>query len=1595
MNFGRVQSALNACREMAAGAAGELASAISGHAAEALTDFGPVRDRRLVWARAGRAAIEVRGLDGTPDADGKPGPKNPRVADAVRHAVAGLHGVRWAEVNEVTAQLLVAFDEHHVGVEQVLAVVRAVEEDHGAAQDSFSWSRPAHPADDAPLTATLAALAGDLAGVGAGLGVKFAGPLARALPTHPAVRVPLAIMDGFPWLRTQLERQIGPVAADVLLGVGNAAIYGISEGPARPAVDAVYRLLLVAELRARQACWAARGPELTETAARCAAQVPEAAQRPAPFPDGPVESYTARSAAGSFASAVGVLAATRDPGRAAEAINATVPKAARLGREGFAAILGRDLARRGVVCMDRSSLRRLDRVSAVVVDSAVLATGDSDLDPMAEAVLIAARGDGRRVLVTRHPALGDLVARADEMIGSDVTTRIRELQAEGEGVLLISAGDDAALDAADVGVGYQHAGPEGGACWTADIICGPGLTEMWRLLRAAESARSVSQRSVTIAASGATLGLLIATAGQVGRGRRGVSLPVSPVQAASAASLLQGAYAARRLGVTSPPAPVPRIAWHSIPADEVLRKLAAEHAGDPGDEAADAAGREPAPLWSPARLGGFEAPAGLGAVADLGRAVFAELKDPLTPVLLIGSAASALLGSAVDAALVGGVMVGNAVVGGAQRMRTERALESLLVREQQSARRVRRDHGDDAGDAPGDPEDAACDPVPAAQLRRGDWIMLRASDVVPADARLLTADALEVDESTLTGESLPVSKDPAAVESAPLAERTSMVYAGTTVVSGSAVAVVVATGEATEAGRAAAAASGTARPAAGVSARLAELTNAALPVSVAGGLAVTALGMVRGAPLRQALASGVAVAVAAVPEGLPLVATVAQLAAARRLSHRDVLVRSPRTLEALGRVDVVCFDKTGTLTEGRLEVAAVAGACDTVDPCGDQGRELLRTAARACPAGRVTHATDQAILDAAPGQADDGWELVDEMPFENSRGFAASLGRAGGRLLLAVKGAPEVVLGDCATVIPEPGSDPVPFTAERREAAAATVGRLAAEGLRVLAVAERSPGEAAGSGDLAAADLVEELTLAGFVAIADKMRPEATAVISELAESGVQPVMITGDHPATARAIARRAGLPDADDVVTGAELDGLAERERRDRVGACSVFARISPEQKVRIVSDLQRAGKAVAMVGDGSNDAAAIRLADVGIGVSARGSTAARSAADLVLVEADIGRIKDALAEGRALWRSVQDAVSILVGGNAGEITFMVLGTAFGGRSPLNTRQLLLVNMLTDMFPALAVAGTRARGGNGTAPAGQASESLLRGPLGKAIMVRGGATALGGMLAWTGGRLTGRSSRAATMGLAAVVTTQLAQTAVAGSRSPAVIGTCVASLAALAVVVNTPGVSQFFGCTPLGPVAWTIVFASSAAGTAAAVAAPRFMPALRGPEAGPEARRSPSDLRSPRPLGHRLAGAPSVLGPVAAFRPQHSKQAVERDGGDGPAGQGEHKGRERLDVAERRLADQREDDEPGAAEDGSDGVPVRAACSLLLLDQGEARGEDGGEREEGPAEPGADGLAQDPGDDRDRRAEREPDQVILQPDLAQFAWLCARQQR
>ncbi|MEU6037350.1 cation-translocating P-type ATPase [Actinomadura sp. NPDC047616] len=1449
---------------------------------------GP-RSRRRVWSCEGRACIELHG-----HAVGR-AREAVELRRAVGAAVRRLEGVNWAQVNAVTGEIMCAFDEDSLPVDRLVAVIAAVEKDHEVPDRPFPMS--AHPADRAPVTAETIALVTDCAA----FTLAATGRLTRA-PRLPGVfRMVLPWVDHQPRLRGLLESRLGPHGTDMVLAVGNAAMHGLTQEPAGLAVDVLHRVVLIAELNARRAAWLGWHPRL------CAAGLPHEsplrAERPVPLPEGPVEKAADRSALATFGGAAAVLGLTRDPGMAAGLIMATVPRAARLGRAGFAAMLDRQLSRDGVVPLDGSCYRRLDRVSAVVVDAPVLCVDDLEilsaddpstwrtaarllehdpgldgraddeglrlerledvdtegmrvrvvdadgtarggavvghrLHPLAEAVLTAARDSDARVLLTENASTAELMPLADDALDHRVplVEHVRRLQQEGHGVLVLTAADDDAALAADVGVGVVRrppAPPRGddagrlhdGAvvCWGSDLICTGGLEQAWRVMVAVRAAREASKRAVRLATGGSALGALLVVTGR----RTTAPFNLAPMHSAALVALLGGVVSARRLAARPAPQPLPRVQWHALDPRAAAEQALALRPAPPAEKPSRP--RLPIPVPLPDGVGRRA-----GMFADVARAVGHELRDPLTPVLVLGAAASAVVGSGVDAGLVGGVMAGNALISGVQRARAERALRDLLLDQRPPVRRVRVDGDRRPWD---DPLVRRCEPVPtdsvpAAELRAGDVIVLGPSDLVPADARLLAADDLEVDEASLTGESLPVTKSVEAVPGAELAERSCMLYQDTTVLTGRAYAVVVATGAATQAGRAAALAGRGAAPS-GVQAQLNELTRVALPVTGLSGALVGALGLLRGASVRQAVSSGVAVAVAAVPEGLPLVATVAQLAAARRLSRRNVLVRSSRTLGTMGRVDTLCFDKTGTLTEGRLRVTTLSGPEGEAQFDSALGRRVLTAAARACPQGSGAegprHATDRAVLDAAAAHlgGDDGWRLVHETPFEPSRGFSAATGWDGDRPTLVVKGAPEVVMERCDRVVS--GAATKALTAEGRDKSRGVVRDLAERGLRVLAVAEARP-DASRLDEGRAALNGERLTLVGFVGIADPPRRDAADAIRTLTEAGIRVVVITGDHPATAQAIAAELGVPHADRVLTGAELDRLSDRHRAARIAHTSVFARVGPEHKVRIVHALRRAGRVVAMTGDGANDAAAIRLADVGIGLSAGDSAAARSAADLILPGSDLPGITEALMEGRMLWQSVRNAVSILVGGNAGEIAFTVYGTAVGGRAPLSTRQLLLVNTLTDMMPALAVALAP--------PNGDGERPARRGPFGdplhEAIAARGFVTALGSILAWQIGRLTGRRRRAGTMGLAALVITQLAQTLQMGRHSPAVLATCAASVLVLAVVIETPGLSHFFGSVPLGPGAWAVVLGSAAVAAAVSVFGPRLLrrlPALKVP--------------------------------------------------------------------------------------------------------------------------------------------------------------------
>ncbi|MGW1957852.1 HAD-IC family P-type ATPase [Streptomyces sp. NPDC001920] len=1304
---------------------------------------------------------------------------------------------------------------------------------HGLAQLDESVEEIPHPADPAGVRAAAATLAAD----GLGIAAAFIGYGLR-LPTTPrSVTALVTLLRENPRFRGWLRARLGRTRMDLVMAAANAAVHGAGRTPTALVLDGSLRSLQLADTVARAAAFDMVHDEVC-LPERCSV-AGDHCPRP-PLRTSPAQEYAAHAETGSLVGAVATLLVKHDGTEAAEAVLAGSPKAARYGPAAFHAVLSAALSRTGVLVRDTERLAQLEMADTVVLHPSALRTPGAGADPWAETVLDAARRAGLRVVMVNDPALADFTNLADQVVSGERSLGevVGALRADDAVVVTVArpGPDDEAvfegLLAGDVAVVLTDR--DGALVWGADVLAPHGLADVWRLLRAVPAARGVGRRSQVLARSGAALsGLLVA----IGKSRRGRPTPWpgirhTPVDVSAAWALLTGVRAALGVAAARAPHPRPRVAWHELEPTEVRERLEREHEADAEPSMPEQATDRVRKAFQ--AMGRKRVFAPLSGPLQLARAVRGELDDPLTPVLAVGSAAEAILGSVVDALLVVGALDLNALVGGVQRMRAERALSGLLAKQKQKARV--------AGEEP----ESRSHLVDAAKLHPGDVIELRADDVVPADARLLWEDGLEVDESALTGESLPADKATDPTPDAAVPDRSCMVFEGTTVVAGQARAVVVDTGERTESSRAVSLAART-PPSAGVQARLRELTDKALPLTLAGGAGVTALSLLRGTPIREAVSGGVAVAVAAVPEGLPLVATVAQLAAARRLSRRGVLVRAPRTLEALGRMDTVCFDKTGTLTENRLRLVRVTDAGGTIrKPHESEGDTTLRTAARACPqfnggSERPVHATDEAVLDAAPD--DPEWSQAEGLPFEAGRGYAAAVGRAqDGAAVLVVKGAPETVLPACVDL---------------PESATEAAHTLAADGLRVLAVARRRLRETEQAADVLEQPL-EKLEFTGLLALADVPRETSTALVEGLRNAGVRPVMLTGDHPQTARAIAAELGWPEDTGVVTGDEL-ASADREARARMlSDMGVVARVAPEQKLQVVEALRDAGRVVGMVGDGANDAAAIRAADIGVGINARGSAAARNAADLVLTDGDLTVLVEAVGEGRALWHSVADAIAILIGGNAGEVGFGLLGTLLSGAAPLSTRQMLLVNLFTDLFPAMAVAvtpkepedseaeptteqvsagpeaepttqqvsaGPEAEAGRSAPPTEPLGASLLGAPLIRKIRHRALTTTLGATAAWLIGRFTpGTARRSTTMALCAVVGTQLAQTLADRRSSPLVRATALGSGAALVALVETPGISHLFGCTPLGPLAW----AGVAASIALAVAGQRALPQL-----------------------------------------------------------------------------------------------------------------------------------------------------------------------
>jgi cation-transporting P-type ATPase I len=1407
-----------------------------------------VVERRQVHAAPGGTRIRVRGVH-------RPGSEG--MAKALVRELTKLAGVTRAEVNAPLGLVLVAHGDE-TSVDDLIDAVQSVEERHDVSGEHYS--RTGHPASRQAVARELALAGAYLAGGG----VAIAGRLARAAPLPPGVSTLIAMADAAPQVRTGMERRIGRPATDAILGTGVVVTHVLAYQPTGPLINCVHRLIRVAEMRGHMRTWNRRAHRLGPIPGAFEADPLDVPARPVPLPYGPVEHATWVIPA-ALTAAAGTYALGRDADRAQGVLAAGVPKAARLGRDAFAAQLGLSACHHDVVVVVPEVLRRLDRVDQLVIDASALRTGDlvvEDVVPLRDDVapeeayahahaLVdvhrlserhadgpwavaplrpsgpglaslpgareradAMRRGGATVLLLSHderpvalvPVVVELDPTAESLItaarhacpvavsgatagmrrrltidqavpgGSRLLTSVRRLQEEGRTVMLVSARGGAALAASDVGVGVLSG--NGRPPWGAHVLCGPGLAKVYPLIDALVPARSASTRSARIAEVGSVAGALLAATGTP---RNAARRAQAAIDMAALSALATGTWAGlttgRRPGVIS----VDRTPWHAWPAQAVLDRLDSSSAGISAAEADRRRTRSE-----------DSAPP----VPGLARVTVEELDNPLTPALAAGAGVSAVVGSVTDAALIGTVLGVNALMSGVQRVGADRALRRLV---DLSAVRVRLRRPDEAG---------ADVRTTAEQLVPGDVVMLSAGDAVPADCRVLAAKGLEVDESSLTGESQLVTKSARPSVAASVADRTSMLYEGTVIAAGEATAVVVATGERTEIGRTAQLA-GERRPG-GVESRLQALTAVTLPVALGAGAGLFLSDLLRGRQLAQALGPAVSLAVAAVPEGLPFVATAAELATARRLSQRGALVRNPSTIEALGRIDILCFDKTGTLTKGRLRLRLVSDG-ESTSPAKELSprfRVIVAAALRASPeqvGGKLPHPTDRAIIRAArklemkDAEGLGSWRRVDELPFEPGRGYHAVLGGTSDGQLLSVKGAPEIVLDRCDRWAREAGV--TPFDRAARAKVDREVDRLACLGYRVLAVAER---KASGRRDLTESR-IDRLCLLGLVCIADPVRPTAAEAVDRLRKAGVDVMMITGDHPTTAEAIAAELNLLNGK-IMTGADLDALADEDLGDAVTGVSVFARVTPSQKARVVQALRTAGRVVAVTGDGANDAPAIRLADVGIALGERATPAARETADVVVTDDRIETITDAIADCRAMWRSTRDALAVLLGGNIGEIAFTVITGLVSGSSPLNVRQLLLVNLLTDMLPAVALAARP--------PSGVTREELLQeGPdrsLGSAltrdIAVRAGATAGAAMTAWTLGRMTGTRNQANTVGLVALVGTQLAQTLVAGGRDPLVLVSGVASLAALGVIVQVPVLSHFFGSRPLLPHGWMI---------------------------------------------------------------------------------------------------------------------------------------------------------------------------------------------
>lgn len=665
---------------------------------------------------------------------------------------------------------------------------------------------------------------------------------------------------------------------------------------------------------------------------------------------------------------------------------------------------------------------------------------------------------------------------------------------------------------------------------------------------------------------------------------------------------------------------------------------------------------------------------------------FDQFKDAMILILIAAAIVSFVVvcveqnwGELFEPALILLIVILNAIMGVYQEGKAEKALDALKNMSAPHARVIR------------DGKESIID---ASQLVPGDIIKLEAGDFVPADAKLIHSAGLKSEESALTGESVPSEKDYLAEvkEGAPLGDRQNMVYSGCSITYGTATAVVTATGMDTEMGKIAGLLDNEEDTQTPLQQKLAQLGKYLGIMALAACAVIFVVGLVSGTPVLEIFMTAVSLAVSAIPEGLPAIVTIVLSIGVQRMVRKNALIRKLPAVETLGSASVICSDKTGTLTQNRMTLtkAYADGDSDTElisSSNSEKIRKLLMYGTLCCDGSVVFEddeekhlgdPTETAIIVAAhkngmeQGDLGEKYPRLAEIPFDSDRKLMSTVNRIDGKIVVIVKGAFDVMAKRCIS--------------GDLDAAKQMTESMSRDALRVLAIAYKEID--ALPEQITSEELENGLHFMGLVGMIDPPRPEAKQAVALCRRAGIKPVMITGDHVVTASAIAKELGiLLDTDKAITGAELDAMSDEELDKQVENIAVYARVSPENKIRIVKAWQRKGQVVSMTGDGVNDAPALKAADIGCAMGITGTDVAKGAADMTLTDDNFATIVDAVKEGRGIYANIKKVVGFLLGTNIGEVLTVFFAMVLWQKTPLLSMQLLWINLVTDSLPAISL--------------------------------------------------------------------------------------------------------------------------------------------------------------------------------------------------------------------------------------------------------------------------------------------------------------------